>query len=84
MGAPTVRSFIGGLRTGDRRLYVSTGDFTKEARYEAGRANVPVRLLNLDAFVRHYVDAYNKADDEQDPPLTGRTPSRRLTVQKIS
>ncbi len=64
MGAPAVRSFIGGLRAGDRGLYVSTGGFTKEARYEADRANVPVRLLDLDAFVHHYVDVYDKADDE--------------------
>ena len=64
MGAPAVRSFIGGLRAGDRGLYVSTGGFTKEARYEADRATVPVRLLNLDDFVRYYVDVYNKADDE--------------------
>lgn len=64
MGAPAVRSFIGGLRAGDRGLYVSTGGFTKEARYEADRANVPVRLLDLDAFVRHYVDIYDKADDD--------------------
>lgn len=64
IGAPAVRSFIGGLRAGDRGLYVSTGGFTKEARYEADRANVPVRLLDLDAFVRHYVDAYDKADDD--------------------
>ena len=64
MGAPAVRSFIGGLRAGDRGLYVSTGGFTKEARYEADRANVPVRLLDLDAFVRHYVEVYDKTDDE--------------------
>ena len=63
MGAPAVRSFIGGLRAGDRGLYVSTGGFTKEARYEADRANVPVRLLDLDAFVRHYVEVYDRADD---------------------
>ena len=50
-----MRSFIGGLRAGDRGLYVSTGGFTKEARYEADRANVPIRLLDLDGFVRHYV-----------------------------
>lgn len=64
MGAPAVRSFIGGLCAGDRGLYVSTGGFTKEARYEADRANVPVRLLDLDAFVRHYVDIYDKTDDD--------------------
>lgn len=27
------------------------------------RANVPIRLLNLDGFVRHYVDVYDRADD---------------------
>lgn len=64
MGAPTARSFIGGLRMGDRGLYVSTGSFTKEARYEADRANVPVRPLGLDSFVRHYVEVYDKTDDE--------------------
>jgi restriction system protein len=64
MGAPAVRSFIGGLRAGDRGLYVSTGGFTKEARYEADRATVPVRLLTLDDFVRYYVEVYDKADDE--------------------
>lgn len=64
MGAPAVRAFIGGLRTGDRGLYVSTGGFTKEARYEADRANIPVRLLDLDAFVRHYVEIYDKTDDD--------------------
>ena len=64
MGAPAVRSFIGGLRAGDRGLYVSTGGFTKEARYEADRAIVPVRLLDFDAFVRHYVDVYAKTDGD--------------------
>lgn len=64
MGAPTVRSFIGGLRAGDRGLYVSTGGFTKEARYEADRATIPIRLLDLDSFVRHYIEVYDKADEE--------------------
>lgn len=64
MGAPAARSFIGGLRAGDRGLYVSTGGFTKEARYEADRATIPIRLLDLDSFVRHYVEVYDKADEE--------------------
>ena len=64
MGAPQVRAFIGGLRAGDRGLYVSTGGFTKEARYEADRANVPVRLLDLDGLIRLYMSAYDNADEE--------------------
>ncbi|WP_414153552.1 restriction endonuclease [Parolsenella sp.] len=51
---------MGGLRACDRGLYVSTGGFTKEARYEAGRANVPIRPLDLDAFVRRYVEVYDR------------------------
>lgn len=64
MGAREVRSFIGGLRSSDRGLYVSTGGFTREARYEADRSNVPVKLLDLDEFVRQYVDCYDKADED--------------------
>ncbi|WP_257575512.1 restriction endonuclease [Vibrio parahaemolyticus] len=36
---------MGGLRSDDRALYISTGGFTKEAKYEADRANVPVMLI---------------------------------------
>ncbi len=35
MGAPEVRSFLGGRNPQDKGLYVSTGGFTREARYEA-------------------------------------------------
>ena len=62
--APQVRAFIGGLRSTDCGLYVSTGGFTLEARYEADRANVPVKLLDLDGFVRLYVESYDHADED--------------------
>ena len=57
-----LRSFIGGLRSTDSGLYVSTGGFTKEAIYEADRALMPIKLLNLDQFVRLIVDNYDNAD----------------------
>lgn len=41
-----VYSFIGGLRAGNRWLYVSASDFIKDARYEAYRANAPMRLFD--------------------------------------
>jgi len=47
MGADQIRSFLGGRQSGDRCLYVSTGGFSKEARYEAERSNVPVKLIDL-------------------------------------
>lgn len=72
MGAPAVRSFIGGLHDSDKGLYVSTGGFTKEALYEAERARVPVTLLNLDQFARVFVDNYETSDLETSAllPLT--------------
>lgn len=62
ISAPMLRSFIGGLRSTDSGLYVSTGGFTKEAIYEADRALMPIKLLNLDQFVRLIVDNYDNAD----------------------
>jgi len=52
MGAQDIRSFLGGLREGDRGLSIGTGGVTKDARYEADRANVPCTLLDLDDLVR--------------------------------
>ena len=64
VGAPLVRSFLGGLRAGDRALYVATGGFSTEARYEADRATMAVRLLDLDGLIRPYVETCDKADAE--------------------
>ncbi|XEV12393.1 restriction endonuclease (plasmid) [Vibrio alginolyticus] len=62
IGAPDVRSFIGGLRSDDRALYISTGGFTKKAKYEADRANVPVMLIDLDALLNLIILHYDDFD----------------------
>ena len=58
MGAQAVRAFLGGRQAGDSCLYVSTGGFTKDARYEADRSSVPLRLLGLpelrELLLEHY------------------------------
>ena len=58
MGADALRTFLGGRQPGDRCLYVSTGGFSKEAKYEADRANVPTKLIDLpklrELVVEHY------------------------------
>lgn len=64
MGAPDIRSFLGALRQGDKGLYVSTGGFTKEARYEAERATVPVTLVDLSLLVEFVVEHYEAMDAE--------------------
>lgn len=64
IGAHQMRSFIGGLRSADRGLYVSTGGFAKDAKYEADRAQVPVTLLTLDDVAQLLVDNYEGVDTE--------------------
>ena len=64
MGAQDIRSFLGGLRPGDRGLYVSTGGFTKEAKYEAERSNTPATLVDLDDLARLVVAHYDRFDLE--------------------
>lgn len=64
MGAQDIRSFLGGLREGNRGLYVSTGGFTKEAKYEAERSNVPCTLIDLDELAELVIDNYEKFDIE--------------------
>ena len=62
MGAPDVRSFIGGLGPQDRGLFVSTGGFTREAKYEAERSSVPVNLVDLDDLASLATEHYEQFD----------------------
>lgn len=64
MGPNEIRSFAGGRHQDDRGLYVSTGGFTQEARYEAERAKLRLTLWTLDDLVRALVDNYDKTDTE--------------------
>lgn len=64
MGSQEIRSFLGGRHEHDRGLYVSTGGFTKDARYEAERARIPVTLMDLDDLVKSLLEHYEKLDVE--------------------
>ncbi len=64
MGSQELRSFIGGLRSDDRGLYVSTGGFTKDAKYEAERSNVPVTLIDIDGLMKLIIEHYDSFDIE--------------------
>lgn len=64
IGSQDIRSFLGGRHQGDKGLYVSTGGFSKDARYEAERANIPVHLMNLDDLVDAVLDNYARMDTE--------------------
>ena len=64
MGANEIRSFIGGRHKDDKGLYVSTGGFSKEARYEADRSAIPLTLMDLDDLAREISDHYERMDSE--------------------
>lgn len=64
MGAKEIRSFLGGRHKDDRGLYVNTGGFSKDARYEADRASIPVTLWDLDDLVRYLVENYDQLDSD--------------------
>jgi|SRR5690554_1400786 len=63
-GAQQIRNFIGVLRHGDNGIFVSTGGFTKEARYEAERAPHPLTLVDIDDLADLTVDHYDTFDIE--------------------
>tara|TARA_R110002167_G_scaffold67690_1_gene191199 strand:+ start:4147 stop:5148 length:1002 start_codon:yes stop_codon:yes gene_type:complete len=62
--SPTVRSFIGALREGDNGLYLSTGGFSKEARYEAERSTMQLTLVDMDDLADLIVTHYESFDVE--------------------
>ena len=65
MGAPEIRQFIGGRHPqNDRCLFVSTGGFTTEAKYEAERSSVPLTLISSDDLVDLLIEYYEKTDAE--------------------
>jgi len=64
MGADKIRSFVGGLRSGDKGLYVSSGGFAKEAKYEAERSNIPINLVDLDKLVSLITQYYDNFDSD--------------------
>ena len=64
MGSQAIRSFLGGLRDGDKALYISTGGFTKDAQYEADRSKNPLTLLGPDELANLIVTYYESFDIE--------------------
>ena len=59
-----IRNLVGGRHASDKGLFVSTSGFSKDARYEADRANIPLMLWDLDDLVQALVENYENADQE--------------------
>jgi restriction system protein len=62
IGSQHIRSFLGGRHKDDRGLYVSSGGYSKDAKYEADRAAIPLTLMDLDGLVDLIVDYYEAMD----------------------
>jgi restriction system protein len=61
MGSKDIRNFHSVLR-GRKGLYVSTGGFTKEAKYEAERGTEQLTLIDADRLVELVVENYDSFD----------------------
>lgn len=62
IGSQEIRSFLGGRHKDDKGLYVSTGGFSKDAKYEAERASIPLTLMDIDDLVQAIIENYEKMD----------------------
>jgi restriction system protein len=73
MGSKEIRGFVGGRHKDDRGLYVSTGGFTKDARYEADRSSVPLTLWTLEELTKALLDNYDGVDSRTRALVSLRT-----------
>jgi restriction system protein len=64
VGSQDLRAFLGGRKAGDKCLYVSTGGFSKDAKYEANRASVPLELVTLPDLRNLLIEHYENLDSE--------------------
>ncbi len=62
IGPKDVKSFIQGIRSGQKGLYVSTGGFTREAELESERSAVPLTLVDLEGLVELIIQYYDRFD----------------------
>src|SRR3989344_4980502 len=62
MGSKEVRNFIAVLRERNNGIYVSTGGFSKDAKYEAERSNNQLTLIDLDRLVELIIEFYDNFD----------------------
>jgi restriction system protein len=64
ISAPDIRNFIGGLRGHHKGIFITTTGFSKEAVYEAERANFAITLIDIDWLVGLLVNNYESLEPE--------------------
>lgn len=64
MDSQAIRTFMGGRQQSDKCLYVSTGGYSKDARYEAERSSIPLNLIDIDDLANLISIHYDKFSAE--------------------
>ena len=64
MSSSDIRSFKGALKKNNKGIYVSTGGFTTDAKYEAERSEIPIILMDLDNLVKLIIQYYDNFDSD--------------------
>lgn len=62
MGAEAIRSFLILLKGGRKGLYISTGGFSKDAKYEAERSTDQITLIDANNLVKLIIQNYDNFD----------------------
>lgn len=74
IGADDIRNFLGGMRGHHKGIYVTTSGFSKEAQYEAERANFAITLVDSDWLVDLLLANY----DTLEPETKALVPLRKI------
>ena len=64
MSSQHIRSFKGALKKTNKGIYVSTGGFSTDAKYEAERSEIPIILMDLDSLVKFIMQYYDNFDGD--------------------
>lgn len=64
IGAPDIRALLGTLRTGDIALFVTSGNYSQDAKNTAAHSKEFIRLIDGDEFIGMWQEYYKKMTDE--------------------
>lgn len=76
IAADTVRAFIGTLRPGEKGLFVTTSEFTKDAKRAASESQHAITLFDRDAFIEWMLKHFEKLV----PEFQAKVPLKQLWV----
>ena len=64
IGAPDIRALLGTLRNGDIALFVTSGNYSPDAKNTASHSKEFIRLIDGNEFIGMWQEYYKKMTDE--------------------